>query len=87
MIQIFNLVQNAVSQESEQPISEQLSHASQVVEREAESGSAKLYAQGLADAAKNFTDKELQPDTLGVLVKSLLNVKEEEPPQKKTNNL
>lgn len=86
MVQIFSLIQNAVSQKSEQPVAEQLSFASQIVKKEAESGSAKLYAQGLANAAKNFTGSELQPDTLGLLVKGLLNVKEE-PPQKKESNL
>jgi hypothetical protein len=81
MVQIFSLVQNAVTQKSEQPVAEQLNYASQVVEKEADSGSGKLYAQGLAKAAENFSGSELQPDTLGLLVKSLLNV--EEPPQKK----
>ena len=81
MVQIFSLIQNAVSEKSEQPVAEQLAYASQVVEKEADSGSAKLYAQGLAKAAQNFTGSELQPDTLGLLVKSLLNV--EEPPKKK----
>ena len=85
MVQVFNLIQNAVSQKSDLPVAEQLSYASQVVEKEADSGSAKLYAQGLANAAKNFSGTELQPDTLGLLVKGLLNV-EEEPPQKKETN-
>lgn len=86
MVQIFSLIQNAVSKKSDQPIKEQLTYASHVVEKDADSGSAKLYAQGLAKAANNFTGKELQPDTLGLLVKSLLNV-EEESPQKKESNL
>lgn len=87
MVQIFNLVQNAVSKKSDQPISEQLAFASQVVEKEAESGSAKVYAQGLSAAAKNFTNTDLHPDNLGMLVKSLLNVKDEQPPEKKTDNI
>jgi hypothetical protein len=81
MVEIFSLIQNAVSQKSEQPVAEQLNYASQVVEKEADSGSGTLYAQGLAIAAQNFSSSELQPDTLGLLVKSLLNV--EDPPQKK----
>jgi hypothetical protein len=52
-----------------------------VIEKEADSGSADLYSQGLANAARNFTGTELQPDNLGLLEKSLLKV--EEPPQKK----
>jgi len=81
MVQIFSLIQNAVSQKSEQPVAKQLNYASQVVEKEADNGSGKLYAQGLAKAAQNFSGSELQPDTLGLLVKSLLNV--DEPPQQK----
>lgn len=80
MVQIFGLIQNAVSQKAEQPVAGQLEYASQVVEKEADSGSGKLYAQGLANAAINLSGTNLQPDTLEILVKNLLNVKE--PPQK-----
>lgn len=85
MVQIFSLIQNAVAEKSKQPVSKQLEYASQVVETEADSGSATLYAQGLAKAANNFSGSDLQPDNLGMLVKSLLNV--EEPPQKKETGL
>jgi len=81
MVEIFSLIQNAVSQKTGLPVVEQLAHASQVVEKETDSGSAHLYAQGLANAARNFTGTELKPDNLDLLVKSLLNVKET--PQKK----
>lgn len=84
MVQIFSLIQNAVTEKAKQPVSDQLEYASQVVEKKAESGSAKLYAQGLANAAKSFSGSELQPNTLDMLVKGLLNV--EEPPQKKQEN-
>lgn len=86
MVQIFSLIQNAVNQKSDQPVSDQLDYASQVVEKEADSGSAHLYAQGLSKAAKNFSDVDLQPDNLGLLVKSLLNV-EEAPQTKEKPNL
>jgi len=86
MVLIFSLIEKAISQKSDQPIAEQLTYASQVVEKEANSGSAKLYSQGLANAALNFSDKDLQPDTIGLFVKSLLNA-ETEPPQKKETNL
>ena len=86
MVQIFSLIQNAVSEKSDQPVADQLSYASQMVEKETDSGSSKLYAQGLANAAKKFSGSELQPETLGLLVKGLLNV-EEEPSQKPESNL
>lgn len=87
MVQIFNLVQKAVAQKAEQPVADQLKYASQVVEKQADSGSAKLYAQGLSNAAKNFSGADLQSNTLGLLVKSLLNVEEPQTKQQESNIL
>jgi hypothetical protein len=87
LIEIFSLIQNAVSQKSGQPVAEQLTHASQIVEKEADSCSAHLYAQGLANAANNFSGADLQPDNLGLLVKSLLNIEEKLQIEKKPNLL
>jgi hypothetical protein len=74
MVQIFNLVQKAVSQKSDDSIADQLTYASKMLTKEADSGSAKLYADGLANAAKTFTGSELNPDNLSTLVKGLMNV-------------
>ncbi len=79
MVQIFNLVQNAVSKKSNKPVSDQLEYASEVVKEEAHSGSAELYAQGLSKAANNLSGADLNANTMSTLVKSLLNVEE---PQK-----
>lgn len=76
MVQIFDLVQNAVAKKSKQPASEQLAYASKVVEEKAHSGSAKLYAQGLSNAAKNLSGKEMNADSIGLLVKGLMNIEE-----------
>jgi hypothetical protein len=84
MVQIFSLIQDAVSKRADKPVADQLKYASKVVEKEADSGSGKLYAQGLANAAKNFSGNDLNPSTIGVLVKSLLNV--EEPQQTQSND-
>ena len=59
MVQIFELVQNAVSKKNDQPASKQLEYASQVVQEKAHSGSAELYAQGLSKAANNLKGKDL----------------------------
>ena len=74
MVQIFELVQNAVSKKSNQPASDQLAYASHVVEEKAHSGSAKLYAQGLSKAASNLQGKDLNAESIGDLVKGLMNV-------------
>lgn len=86
MVQIFGLAQNAVSKRSDKPVADQLKYASKVVEKEAKSGSAKLYAKGLSNAAKNFSGgTDLNTDTIGMLVKSLLNVEEPQQTQKNGN--
>ena len=83
MVQIFDLVQNAVSKKSDKPASDQLEYASKVVEEKAHSGSAKLYAQGLSRAAKNLSGKDLNPESINLLVKGLLNV---EPPKENSQS-
>jgi len=80
MVQIFDLIQNAVSKKTNKPVSDQLKYASKVVKDKAHSGSAELYAQGLSKAASNLSGADLNTNTMSTLVKSLLNV--EEPQQK-----
>lgn len=76
MVQTFDLIQKAVGEKAGKPPAEQLAYASKVVDQEAHNGSAKLYAQGLSKAADNFSNTELNENTLGDLVKSLLMSKE-----------
>lgn len=79
MVQIFDLIQGAVSKKSDEPIDAQLDYARKVVEEKAQSGSGKLYAEGLSKAAKNLSGSDLNQDTIGTLVKSLLSA--DKPPQ------
>ena len=81
MVQIFDLIQTAVAKKSDEPVADQLAYASKQVEKKAESGSGKLYAEGLANAAKSFVGNELTPETVGVLVNSLLSVEKPEEKQ------
>ncbi|MBG0783884.1 MAG: hypothetical protein H0S79_02160 [Anaerolineaceae bacterium] len=87
MVQIFDLIQTAVAKKSDEPVADQLAYASKQVEKKAESGSGKLYAEGLANAAKSFVGNELTPDTIGVLVNSLLSVEKPEAKQSTGNDL
>lgn len=73
MVKIFNLVQNAVSEKSDKPVEEQLSYASKVVRKEGDSGSAALYADGLSKAAERFSGKELDENTVSLLLQSLFS--------------
>lgn len=85
MVEIFSLVQQAVSQKAEQPISDQLDYASKVVEKEVHSGSASLYAEGLSKAAKNLVNTDLNEKSIGTLVQSLLGADKPAPVQQPQN--
>lgn len=87
MVQIFDLIQSAISQKSNKSISEQLEYAGEVVQENSESGSGELYAQGLINAARNLSNLKLDSNAIGLLVKSLLNVKETQQTQKQDNSL
>lgn len=84
MVQIFDLVQQAVSKKSDSPVADQLAYASKMLTKESDSGSAKLYAEGLANAAKSFTGTDLNADNLSMLVKSLMSVESNQAPAQST---
>jgi hypothetical protein len=86
MVQIFSLIQNAVTDKKDEPVAQQLKFASQQVDEKVESGSAKLYAEGLASAAEKFTDSQLDPSNIGDLVKSLLGADKPEKQEKPKQN-
>jgi hypothetical protein len=79
MVQIFGLIQNAVAEKKDKPVSEQLDYASKVVEKEAHSGSGEFYAKSLSSAAQKFTGTKLDAGNIGMLVQSLLGA--EKPPK------
>jgi len=86
MVQIFSLIQSAVSEKKQKPVSEQLEYASQVVDEKIESGSAKLYAKGLANASEKLTGDELDPSNIMDFVKGLFGAEKpqaEQKPEKK----
>ena len=82
MVQIFNLVQQAVAEKADKPVSEQLNYAGKVVEQNANSGSAALYAQGLSKASENLKGESLSSDMLSMLVQSLLGTNQPRPQAK-----
>lgn len=79
MVQIFDLVQKAIAEQADKPVSEQLNYAGKVVEQNANSGSAALYAQGLTRASENLKGASLSPDMVSVLVQSLLGTNQSKP--------
>jgi hypothetical protein len=72
MVEIFNLVTQAAQKKGGKPAADQLAYASKVLGKQAKSGSAKVYAEGLARAAQQFKGRSLQPDNALELVELLM---------------
>lgn len=73
MVQIFNTITKAVSEKSTASAASQLSNASQALSKNTNSGSAKLYSEGLKEAASKFSGKSsLTANDAMQLVQTLL---------------
>lgn len=73
MVQIFEVITQAMKEKSDASPADQLAYASQILRQKSQSGSAQLYAEGLSDAAAEFTGKKsITTDTAMTLVKTLL---------------
>ncbi len=71
MVQVFDVVAQAMKERKGAPASEQLAYASELL-RQRESGSAQYYAGGLAQAAQQFTGQKVTTDNAMQLVQTLL---------------
>ena len=72
MVKTFDLIQKAVKSKSGESVSDQLAFASQQLRAKSTSGSAKLYAEGLEDAAEQFKGKEFNQKSAGMLINALM---------------
>lgn len=73
MVQTFQMISQALASQRNAPPSQQLSHASEYLAQNSTSGSAQVYAQGLAQAAQQFQgQKAVTPDNAMTLIQSLL---------------
>ncbi len=75
MVETFNLIQQAVASKSDRPASDQLAFASKQLRASTTSGSAKLYAEGLQEAAEQFKGKEFTQKSAGTLINALMGSK------------
>lgn len=72
MVQAFNMITQALGSQSGTP-SQQLSHASQYLAQNGNSGSAHVYSQGLAQAAQQMQGQNVvTPNNAGMLIEALL---------------
>jgi len=75
MVENFNLIQRAVESKSDRPASDQLAFASKQLRASTTSGSARLYAEGLEEAAEQFRGKEFTQKSAGTLINALMGSK------------
>ena len=73
MVQIFEVITQAMKEKASASPADQLAYASQILRAKSQSGSAQLYAEGLSDAASQFKGaKSITTDTAMTLVQTLL---------------
>jgi len=73
MVQAFKMISQAMATQRGAPPSDQLRYAGEYLAQNANSGSAHVYAQGLAQAAQQFQGQQaVTPDNALTLIQSLL---------------
>jgi phosphoenolpyruvate---glycerone phosphotransferase subunit DhaL len=73
MVENFRVITRAVNRKKSAPPAEQLAYASQVLGQNAQTGSARMYAQGLARAADQLRGQPvITPENAMVLLQALL---------------
>ena len=72
MVEIFRVITQAMEEKKGASPADQLAYASELLRSQKQSGSAKLYSQGLAQAADQFQGKSITQNNVLQLVQSLL---------------
>lgn len=71
MVEIFEVVTQAVKEKKNANPADQLAYASEILRRK-QSGSAQVYANGFAQAAQQFQGQSVTTDNAGMLLQTLL---------------
>lgn len=74
MVETFQLIQKAVAKKEGDPVSDQLAYASKILEEKTSGSTAKIYAEGLANASKQFVGKDFNAETAGTLINSMMGM-------------
>ena len=72
MVEIFKVITEAMESKPGAAPADQLAYASELLGHRTQSGSAKLYAQGLNQASHKFADRQITPDNALGLVQALI---------------
>jgi hypothetical protein len=73
MVEIFDVITRAMKEKKNADAPTQLEYAAQLLRQKSNSGSANVYAQGLATASKQVTGKTITPDVALTLLQTLMN--------------
>lgn len=80
MVEIFEVITQAMKEKESATPSDQLAYASQLLKKK-ESGSARAYSQGLFEASNQFKGKQVTQDNAMQLIQTLLGAGEPPPQQ------
>ena len=72
MVQIFEVITEAMQTKQGADPADQLAYASQLLRKKSQSGTAQFYVEGLTKASKEFAGQQVTPDNAIMLVQSLL---------------
>jgi hypothetical protein len=87
MVEIFEVITQAMKDKKDVSAADQLEYASQLLRKKSHSGSADLYANGLSSAAGQFLGKDVTPDNAILLVNALMGGSQKKAPSKPTGLL
>jgi hypothetical protein len=79
MVDVFNLITNAVGQKKGAPVGDQLKFAGEQLLQNPKSGSAAMYGENLLQAAKAFKGKQISADNGIQLAQMLLGAQQTTP--------
>jgi hypothetical protein len=72
MVEIFEVITKAVKEKKGADPADQLEYAASLLRKQAQSGSGKLYAEGLNEAAKTMVGKDLNAGSIMTMMQSIL---------------
>ena len=77
MVEIFKVITQAIKDKKSAEPADQLEYAAQLLRKKSSSGSATLYADGLKNAAKQITGKDLDAGSVVSILQSVLGANTE----------
>ena len=87
MVEIFEVITQAMKEKKTASSADQLEYASQLLRKKSHSGSAELYANGLSSAASQFMGKEITPDNAVLLINALMGGSQKAAPKQASGGM